>query len=257
MQLHLILEILKVMMLVIMEELGRPNKIALIKINFILLLVDINLIQKIFSFPTTDGGDTPNEAQTYGSNIGCFSAGYFQVIMQIPEEVGDTQSIYMKANVSNLKMTSETNIEVTEDKNSKDDSLNTSITLYPPGNYLKATELHSGDSDSSNINGSNSTALSPTYTGGESCMTVGEDIVIVATVAVDKNNDDKMKAVNVLQKFDDEAFIPVEGSNINSGMQQITGGQASTKGDLKVLYAAKPDRTGWNDDMEMQTTKRG
>ena len=208
-----------------------------------------------FSFPTTDGGDTPNEAQTYGSNIGCFSAGYFQVIMQIPEEVGDTQSIYMKANVSNLKMTSETNIEVTEDKNSKDDSLNTSITLYPPGNYLKATELHSGDSDSSNINGSNSTALSPTYTGGESCMTVGEDIVIVATVAVDKNNDDKMKAVNVLQKFDDEAFIPVEGSNINSGMQQITGGQASTKGDLKVLYAAKPDRTGWNDDMEMQTTK--
>ena len=208
-----------------------------------------------FKFPVKNCDASSTSAEVYGKNIGCFSAGYFQVIMQMPEEVGAAESINMKVNVSNLEMTSVSNIRVTEDKNSSDNSLNDSITLYPPGSYYKGNFLHSRTATSSTINESGSTNLSPTATGGESYVFEGDDIVIVGMIGISSSNDDNIKAINILQKFDDEAFEPIEGSKNDSGMQKITLASNSTQGTLNVLYAAKPDRTGWENDLEMQNTR--
>ena len=208
-----------------------------------------------FKFPVKNCDTSSTSAEVYGKNIGCFSAGYFQVIMQMPEEVGAAESINMKVNVSNLEMTSVSNIRVTEDKNSSDNSLNDSITLYPPGSYYKGNFLHSRTATSSTINESGSTNLSPTATGGESYVFEGDDIVIVGMIGIGSSNDDNIKAINILQKFDDEAFEPIEGSKNDSGMQKITLASNSTQGTLNVLYAAKPDRTGWENDLEMQNTR--
>src|SRR5699024_6729907 len=68
-------------------------------------------------------------------------------------------------------------------------------------------------------------------------------------------NDDNVVASNILQKFDDEAFEPLDGSNENSALYCVSMSTASTKGELKVLYAAKPDKTGWISDEEMESTR--
>lgn len=115
-----------------------------------------------FKFPVKNCDTSSTSAEVYGKNIGCFSAGYLQVIMQMPEEVVAAESINMKVNVSNLEMTSVSNIRVTEDKNSSDNSLNDSITLYPPGSYYKGNFLHSSTATSSTIIESGNTNLSPT-----------------------------------------------------------------------------------------------
>ena len=129
------------------------------------------------------------------------------------------------------------------------------ILLYPPGSYYKGNFLHSRTATSSTINESGSTNLSPTATGGESYVFEGDDIVIVGMIGISSSNDDNIKAINILQKFDDEAFEPIEGSKNDSGMQKITLASNSTQGTLNVLYAAKPDRTGWENDLEMQNTR--
>ena len=88
-------------------------------------------------FPTNASNDSAFTTIRFGKNIGCFSAGYLQVLMQMPEEVGNTQSIYMRVETSNLNATSLSGQVTNLDQNEKDNLSNVSITLYPTGVHTK------------------------------------------------------------------------------------------------------------------------
>ena len=206
-------------------------------------------------FPTNNGGDGVKVASRYDDNIGCFSSGYVQAIMQMPENVGETQNIYMKAEASNLYFKSLSDQECNVEQKNDDNLSNVSITLYPAGSFSKYQTFHSSSSTSSSINASNVTNLGSTDTAGDSYIPIGGQAVIVGQANIGASNESITKRIHILQKFDDEGLQPLENANINSGLIQITMNGNSTKGTLKLLYAAKPDKTGWIDDDEMQDTR--
>ena len=208
-----------------------------------------------FEFPVKDANANQYENNVYGDNIGCFSAGHLQVIMQMPEVVENTQSIYMNVIIDNVEMQSVSDTKMEKEENLEDNELNNSITLYPPGSYSKGNYYHSGNAKDSNIYATSSLNLSPSTTGGEAVLEKGNNVTLVGRFITNNTNDDNVVASNILQKFDDEAFEPLDGSNENSALYCATMTTASTKGELKVLYAAKPDKTGWVSDEEMESTR--
>lgn len=197
-----------------------------------------------FQFPIKNAEDTNEMQEAYGENVGCFSAGYIQTIMQMPEIVDSIKNVGMQVEIANLKATSVSDQETKQDQKREDNISRESITLYPEGNYIKSNYF--GNSEQIFRQDQN---LASSITAGDASAYKGQGIYIVAGVQMGENNDQKIGAINVLQKFDDKAFIIPEDLNSTSGKK--TG----TKGNLKTLYAAKPDKTGWKDENEMQEAK--
>ena len=173
-----------------------------------------------------------NNIDTY---IGDFSAGYIQAILQFPEEVEDVTSLYLKMEVKNMNIISASGV-AGADQNEKDNMINTQIVLYPPGNLQKYNRIYSA----------NETRLASENAAGDAYAAIGQTVNLVGGFAVN-NLDDTMYAYNLLQKFDDRAFEVPAGSNTNSG----TGSSPN----FSVLYAAKPDGTGWKNEDEMKKAK--
>ena len=206
-----------------------------------------------FSFPTNNLGESETTDEKYGENIGCFSAGYVQTILQMPEEVGETKSIYMKATASNLNFKTISDRESGNDEYSNDNMVNTNITLYPTGTISTYQHWHS---NSTGINSSNVSNLSSNHGGGgDSYYTKGSIVVVASQLSIGSSNDEPVKRANLLQKFDDKAFEPLSDANNNSGILIRTANLESKLGKLNTLYAAKPDKTGWTDNDEMQDTR--
>ncbi|MCI8384201.1 MAG: DUF11 domain-containing protein [Clostridia bacterium] len=197
-----------------------------------------------FEFPTKNAEDPVLKTQAYQNNVGCFSAGYVQAIMQMPEKADSIKNIEMRATVSNLHATSVTNQKTTQDKKSEDDISKTSITLYPEGNYNKNTHLCK-----SNQSWINSEHLASHRYAGDANIALGESVYIIGNALMGGNNDITIHGINVLQKFDDKAFYIPEDANSGSGTR------LGPNGSLTTLYAGKPDKTGWKDDEEMQNTR--
>lgn len=206
-----------------------------------------------YSFPTIDFGKHTNTTEIYGKNIGCFSAGYIQTILQMPEEVETTKSIYMKAAISNLTFKTISDKESSNDEYSNDNIVNTNINLYPTGSITMYQHWHSNSdginlTDVSNLSSNRGSA-------GDSYYTKGSVVMLSSQLSVGNSNDEPLKRINILQKFDDKAFEPLSNADKSSSILLRTGNLDSEKGILNTLYAAKPDKTGWIDSDEMQDTR--
>ena len=203
-----------------------------------------------YRFPTINAG---NNATTtvYYANQGSFSSGYIEAILQFPTVIENTSSIYMKAEVSNLKATSLSNQVTTEDQKSSDNMSNANITLYPPGSYQKHQYFHDIASPTNHMNYGSNYNLSPTKNGGEAAVAIGNEFYMLSRLSIGSSNDRPVASLNILQKFDDKAFEIPSGSNSSSA---IPGYASTTEGDFKTLYAAKKDKSGWTDITQMQNT---
>ena len=191
---------------------------------------------------------------TYKENIGNFSSGYMQVIMQTPEQVGTTTSIYMMAEATNIAFKTLSNQTGNQDENDEDNLSNESVTLEPEGTFSKNQYFISKDTTGTlGLTSQFNIASSPT--GGDAYIAKYDELIIVSRISSGPSNDEVIGRMNVLQKFDDKAFEPLEGSNSSSGIQRVTQNALSTEGTLKVLYAAKPDKAGWIDSQEMEDTR--
>lgn len=195
-----------------------------------------------FQFPTKNAEDTQSMQDAYGENVGCFSAGYIQTIMQMPQVVDSIKNVGMQVKVSNLKATSVSNQKTKEDQKSEDNLSTEIITLYPEGNYNKSNYFGKGVFSSQQN-------LASSLSAGNACASIGQSVYVVAGVQMGSNNDQNIKSINILQKFDGETLVIPEDLNSTSGKK------VGSKGNLKTLYAAKPDKTGWKDDNEMQEAK--
>ena len=204
-------------------------------------------------FPIRNAGSGAT-AIDYTENIGCFSSGYVQAIMQVPETVASTESIYMKAKVNNLsykttlveyegdneyKNDVENNVEVY----SKDNNVNGAITVYPPGSYSKYQTFHN---ENSTVFSLGSSGVLYRAGGGQACVALGNKFYLTSEIYSSASNDELENNINLLQKFDDRAYEPLEEPEIRlNGSRNIQ--------DLTVLYAAKPDKKGWGWIGETQT----
>ena len=203
-------------------------------------------------FPTQNGARDNKTAVDYGKNIGCFSSGFMQVIAQTPETVSATEDLYLKATLSNLRFTSLSNEVNTEDQNSGDNVSNRNITLYPPGGLQKAQWFNNQNATGPVASGGYS--LASNYKDGDAYISKKAEFYMVSLVEY-TNGDTVFNRYNVLQKFDDKGIEPIEDSNTDSARLRLSRSTISEVGNVKVLYAAKPDKTGWTNDIEMQNTR--
>lgn len=203
-------------------------------------------------FPTQDGARNSTTAVDYGKNIGCFSSGFMQVIAQTPETVSSTEDLYLKATVSNLKFTSLSDEIKTEDQNSDDNVSNKNITLYPPGALQKAQWFNNESVQVPSTGGN--LALSSNYKDGDGYTSKKSEFYLESLIDY-SSGDTVYKRYNILQKFDDKGIEPLEDANTTSSRYRATRSTIAEIGNVKVLYAAKPNKQGWTNDTEMQNTR--
>lgn len=203
----------------------------------------------------------PNDSATYvryTENIGFFSTGYIQAIMQYSTETEVSISAYMKVELSNLKATSISGATTTIDKEDNDNHVNSLVPLEPPGTYYKYQYFVDTSIPATQVIWYGSSYLLATSpSGGDAVASIGSDIYLASNFDISSLNQDKIKSLNLLQKFDDEALEPVEGLDSTSAYYYIRDNTANLAqiGDLKVLYAGKTNKTGWDSDDEMNDAK--
>ena len=197
-----------------------------------------------FSFPTTNLG-SDYRTINYTKNIGCFSVGYMQILMQVPREVTQTQSIFLEVDAKNVKINSVSNTEMIQEVSTSDNISRTNIPLYAPGSISKRNFF-------GHPNQNTLTYLATNWNEPDNNAYQNSNIMIESCLDIDPSMDDTIKSVNILQKFDDEAF-DIESSNGHKFY--ASANSENIKGDLTILYAAKPDKTGWVSDSEMNSAR--
>jgi len=203
-----------------------------------------------YFWPTHNAGNGTASVVSYGEDkgIGCFSAGYFQILFPIPATVDDSATYYLTVSDTNMQATSLSDVAVTDTDQAKktDDVVRTEVTLSPPGSYDKGNYT----TNSSQTDNPWTTNLSTINNGqsGDAWTTPGSIIEIWGSFHNGLTNDlDQYPyAVNILQKFDDKAFQPLADADGTPTSTVITGSMQYT-----LLYAAKPGGVGWDSDTEM------
>lgn len=186
-----------------------------------------------YNFPSND---SYSNTVRYYDNVGCFSSGYIEAIMQIPERVENVTSIYMKATTSNISFKTISDQIGSKDEKSSDNIVNTNINISANGSFSKNTvyERYERGKD---------------WNKGNEKATIGFSGYISAYIAAGASNDniDGIYGVDHLVKFDDEA---IELRTWDKG-KEYTGSAAMS---YNILYVAKSDKTGWTSDQEMIDT---
>ena len=192
-----------------------------------------------FKFPTSNGSSI-----RYGNNVGCFSAGYLQGILQFPENLAAT-TLYMNVEVSNINYRTISNVLSTEESKLTDNIITTSIETSSNGSYSKY--LLYGDSGYSSIN-----------RNGDANACLGFDrgsLYARFTVGTNNDREDWAYGVDYLIKFDDSALELMRTANNKE--YTFSTNSVNTQDYImrfNILYAGKKDKTGWISDEEMQET---
>ena len=187
-----------------------------------------------YDFPTKD---TNSIAIKYYDNVGCFSSGYIEAIMQIPEITEDVTSVYMKAEASNISFKTISDQIGSKDEKSSDDMVNTNISISSNGSISKLTiyERYTRGIE---------------WAKGNEKATIGFNGTISSYISCGTSNDmiDAIYGVDHLIKIDNEGIEP---KLYDDGKEYTSNGGIK----YNILYAGKSDKTGWASDQEMIDTK--
>lgn len=188
-----------------------------------------------------NAGSSTTTKQIYGvtKGIGCFSSGYIQTLMQIPENIDNLETIKMKAEVKGLEYNTINQIG-TEDQKSEDNIVEEKIAINSNAAYSKDIYYAS-----SNKIGPFSGEDAKAYRGYKDGK-----LAFRYTIAANMEPEDWIYGFNALIKFDDEAIEP----KLTGEQKECTSAASSGVCDLvfNILYAAKPDKTGWHVDGKTQ-----
>lgn len=196
------------------------------------------LDMKDFDFPVKYSGATYDSIPV---NTGYFSVGLLQMIARFNTSVDVIENVGVNLAASNIHATSMSGIDVTEEVNLQNNINSVQVTNYPSGSHSKRNFYYSTTGG----------YMRPTtWDSGDSYAYVGEKVLVGGHMIY--NGDKYLEATNILQKIDDKAFT------IPAGTSKYTAYGRSNSlteiGDIKTLFAAKPDKTGWLDDEEMNNT---
>jgi len=189
-------------------------------------------------FPTQDAGNSGN-VPGYDTYARCFSAGCVQVLSVFPmvQEIS-TVNISLKAEVSNLHLTTragqECGKEVTDADNVKVDE----IVLYAPGNVTKGNAFN-GTSNGKDPYAVNDGFLGTDYwTTSYDCSTfAGDNIWILSYGMMQSGGDYRTRSMNLLQLFDSRA-LRIRGK---ADVCQNYDPSYDHPGQPTFLYAIDPD----------------
>lgn len=179
-----------------------------------------------FHFPTYMAGN--GSATTLFTYTGCFSAGYLQIIAQYPENI--TTQVKAVVEISNFKATSISDTTTTKESDASDSKSVSSIDVYSKGTIAKTNSFNSLNSTYMDREALSTAFWTQDY---DSKAYMGDSIAIFGTIKLNLGSDNKLKAFNLLQLFDSEAF------EIN-GTPKTYLLCATGKEKITYLYAADP-----------------
>ncbi|MDQ0360776.1 DUF7927 domain-containing protein [Breznakia pachnodae] len=195
-----------------------------------------------YVFPVNNASDIDTTIR-YEAHQANFSALQCVFIIPMDEEPTDDYEYYFTIDDSNFEATSKSDTKVTTQAKTTDDSKTLSVPERIPGSYEKYN-YHVSES------GKN---LATDRAAGDAWTYPGNEIYILGYLLQDKADpENEIYSFNFLQKFDDEAYEISSKNNISIYPESDVNSQNMPKqADISVLYAAKPDKTGWLDDNEM------
>jgi uncharacterized repeat protein (TIGR01451 family) len=191
-----------------------------------------------FVFPDRWSGAPYKSIQ---DNIGVFSVGYFQVLCQFPTVVQNIENVQLEVTASNINATSASGTKVTTEVDMTDNKSSVALTTYPAGSHSKRNFFYT----------ESGSYTSSTWDAGDSYTYLGAKVQINGQMTY--TGDGYLRATNILQKFDDEAFEVLPGTTRYCGLSLAN--PISTLGYVNTLFAAKPDKSGWSSDDEMNSTR--
>ncbi|MCQ2514640.1 MAG: hypothetical protein MJ089_06105 [Ruminococcus sp.] len=205
-------------------------------------------------FPTHDWGDANASFPVY---IGCFAAGYFEVVMQYPEEVGAMTSIYMSALVGgevdnglNLKSftldaSSTSGQKCLQETTFNDNVVTSTVTLDPKGSINK---YNSFNSMANNYMLVEYGFLGTEFWGQnyDAAAFAGTDIYIAGSTNLSRDSARVITDGHHLQKFDSSVFTIIKDKPIYIQIGNLDG----TVSNGRPLYGADPLYPGgWNSNI--------
>lgn len=203
-----------------------------------------------FVFPENDLGIS-GVKNHYVSYVGCFSSGYLQLMIQCPEERVETTHVDFYAQVADFSIHSLSGEKITKEVNTGDNRTGGNFTMYVPGAMTKLNSF-------TRLSGSTyADGFLGTYFWGinyDASAFAGDTIAMWGVTYLSSTSDYRMRAVNLLQKFDSEALSINDAEPISASISS-NAGNASQTGDVTFLYAADPKyRDGWssNNSAEME-----
>lgn len=174
---------------------------------------------------------------TYGKNVGCISSANIEFLSTFPETTSTTNTLYQDIQIKNMNITSISDQKVSgSDAVSSDNRARKGITLYPVGSITKYQRYCDA----------NGNYLSTTYYGGDNTAYLGKSIKIESFIH--GRAEYSYCDFNLLQKIDNVALDVLDGT-FTASASYLT-----KQGEIKILFAAKPDKTGWSSDYEMNMT---
>ena len=193
-----------------------------------------------FDFPSNTA-DNSFGVICYGPNIGCFAAGYVQFLCQSARSVDKISNLIFTVAADNMRAASISGQTVQEEQNDADNSHSLNVPMYPIGSYSKRNFFMD----------ENGGQIASYWSYGDAYAAQGQQIRIVSTL--DFYGDGSLSSANILQKFDDRV-LEIPAGTSSYAECEVTNDK-TVLGPIRVLFAAKPDRSGWTDDAEMNATR--
>ena len=190
-------------------------------------------------FPKYDAYYTLGQAVDYGENVGCFSAGVFQIFVPDNKETtNENRTYYLTVEDENMYVSTLSSQETTEQVITNDDTNNLEHEISKAV-YKHSIEIIKANGDYFGGNSSTSNL-------GKIAITKNQMFQIRLKIHQDSDNDlgTEIKSVNKLVKFDGDGIEPVVQEN---GEKAIFDTDTMT---WKIWYVTKKDGTNWVDEAE-------
>ena len=194
---------------------------------------------KDFDFPDRYSGAT---YQSIPDNTGYFSIGIMQMIARFKTNVEVIENVGVTLEASNIHARSMSGIDVASEVTTSNNVSSVQLTNYPGGSHSKRNFYYTATGGQ---------LRRTTWDAGDSYAYLGEQIQVEGHMVY--TGDGYMTATNILQKIDDDAFTIPE--NTDRYLSYGFSNGLSSLGSINTLFAAKPDKTGWVDDNEMNNTQ--
>ncbi len=160
---------------------------------------------------------------TYGANIGCISAGQILVLSTFPDTVDTQKTLYQDVQIQNTDITSV----------SGQNALTSSPVTIEQDVVLRY--IRPGVTKYQRYCDRNNNVLATVYYAGDNISTVGSDIRLKVLFTDAQNTG--FPILTFFKKFDDEAL------EIDDGTFTYWHSYSSQNHKIKILFAAKPDKT--------------
>ena len=200
-------------------------------------ITDYQIDYEQFHFPQryiwSSAGDTK-----YSNNVGCISCANIEFLSIFPENVDTSGLLYQDIQIKKQNFTSASGKKITDtDMVKSDDRVRKSVVLSARGDCAKYQRWC----------GTNLKYLSSTSNGGDNAAYPGQPIYLESFIY--GYAEFSYSDFNLLQKFDDEV-VEIDDGSFKSIVYNST-----KKGDIKMLLAAKADKSGWINDKEMNMAR--